>query len=81
MKPVLRSLRPGQTVWAVVDEVIALGEIVVNFNGDLLRVKNESDRIFRVGTRIRLQVESVYPLAFKVLSNKPRSPRGFEISI
>ncbi len=67
MKQHVRNLRKGQAVWAIVEENIALGEAIINFNGDLVRVLNMSQRKLRAGQRVNLRVESVHPLKLKLM--------------
>lgn len=83
MKPHLRSLRKGQEVWAVVEETIALNEIIINFSGDLLRVQNKTERNFRVGQRVLLQVHAVAPLKLKLIVRyaREKSPNAVDLSI
>ena len=70
MKPTITTLKMGQKVWATVDEVLDLETLIVSFNGDLLRVANRSDRIFRVGQRIQLNVASLKPLKFRLVETR-----------
>ena len=83
MKPTLRSLRKGQEVWAVVEENLARDEVLINFNGDLVRVQNKTERIFRVGQRVLLQVRSVEPLKFSLITrlSQHRASSAIDLSI
>ena len=83
MKPHLRSLKRGQEIWALVEESMAGDELIINFSGDLVRVKNKTLRPFRVGQRVLLQVQSIFPLKLKlvVMNLRPRSNSGVDISI
>ena len=84
MKPHLRHLKKGQEVWAVVEEIIALNEIIINFTGDLLRVQNKTERAFRVGQRVLLQVQGVTPLKLKLIIrtlNPKRSQNSIDLSV
>ena len=80
MKPNIYLLRSGQKVWATVEEILDDQEILVNFDGDLLRVGNRSSRRFRAGQRIQLHVESVSPLQFRLVETK-RLEFGINIEI
>ncbi|MDZ4678100.1 MAG: hypothetical protein SGI74_11410 [Oligoflexia bacterium] len=84
MKPHLRNLRKGQLVWAIVEENIAKSEVIINFNGDLVRVLNLSARILRAGQRVNLKVDCVHPLKLKlmpsVISSK-RNSRNLDVTI
>lgn len=73
MKPTLRSLKQHQLVWAVVEEVIAQNEVIINFSGDLLRVQNHTNRTLRAGQRVQLQIEEAFPLKLKLVEQKQRS--------
>lgn len=66
LKPRISTLKVGQRIWAVSEEIMPGGEILANFEGDLLRVKNMSDRLLRPGQRIQLKVESLHPLRFSL---------------
>lgn len=66
MKNVLPHLKPNQKVWALIEEVLS-EDLIVSFQGDLIRVANQSGRRFRPGQRIQLLVTSVAPLGFKLL--------------
>ncbi len=80
MKPNIYLLRMGQKVWATVEEVLDEKEVIVNFDGDLLRVGNKSSRRFRTGQRIQLHVESINPLQFRLVEAK-RLEFGLNIEI
>lgn len=67
LKANVSALKVGQKVWAIIEETILGDEIIVNFHGDLLKVKNQSRRHFRTGQRIQLNVTSIYPLQFQLL--------------
>lgn len=71
MKPFMRSLKKNQQVWGTVEENIALDELVINFQGDLVRVANHTGKKLRAGSRVLLSVEDLEPLKFRLLS--PRS--------
>jgi hypothetical protein len=79
VKPHLRSLKKNQEVWAVVEEIIALNEVIINFSGDLVRVQNKTEKIFRVGQRVLLQVHSIYPLKLKLIMKTTRPARSSSV--
>jgi hypothetical protein len=83
MKLNLRSLKKGQEIWAIVEESIAGEELVINFSGDLIRVQNKTDRKFRSGQRVLLQIQTLQPLKLKLLLRtlKTRSPHSLDVSI
>lgn len=80
MKPNIQALKARQKVWATVEEVLDESEILVNFDGDLLRVSNQSSRHFRTGQRIQLLVESIRPLQFRLVETK-KMELGINIEI
>ncbi len=67
MKPTVSSLKQGQKVWATIEEVLDANQLLVNFEGDLLRVNNQAMRRFRQGQRIQLNVVGITPLSFKLV--------------
>ena len=62
MKPTLQSLRKDQQVWATIEESIEGNELIINFNGDLVRVQNQTHRNFRVGQESFAKSENRSPL-------------------
>lgn len=79
MKFVLPQLKVDQKVWALVEEVVVDQNLIVSFQGDLIRVQNMSQRRFRPGQRLQLLVTSVEPLGFKLM--KTKRTFGLDISI
>lgn len=79
MKPRVNSLRDGQQLWAIVEENIAGGELIVNLSGDLIRVRNESSKKLSPGQRVLLAVEKTRPLEFKLIERK--RPRNFTLDV
>ncbi len=71
----LQSLKLGQKVWATVEEVLVQNEIIVNFQGELLRVSNQTFRSLRPGQRIQLAVTTVAPLGFQLMESRKRERR------
>lgn len=80
MKQTISSLSIGQKVWATVEELLEPNELIVNFDGDLLRVANRATRRFRPGQRIQLHVESTQPLNFKLVEPR-RLTFGLDVEI
>lgn len=77
MKPVISALRLNQKVWALVEEVLSSSSVIVNLGGDLMRVRNESQRTLRVGQRIQLKVAGIEPLQFQLV--EARSSSGIAV--
>lgn len=72
MKKIVPHLKLDQKVWALVEELMN-SDLIVNFQGDLIRVGNQSGRRFRPGQRIQLKVASISPLSFQLLESRPSS--------
>lgn len=68
MKFVIPKLRLGEIVEARVADSNRDGSLIVDFDGDLLRVLNQAKLQFRVGQKVRLEVRAVNPLQFRVQS-------------
>lgn len=73
MKKIIPHLKADQKVWALVEEVNGVN-LIVSFQGDLIRVGNLSGRRFRPGQRIQLLVASIQPLSFKLLEMRHERP-------
>lgn len=70
MKKILPFLKLGQKILAHIVEIPTPGEAIVNFSGDLARIKNLSDHSFNVGDEVLWIVSSIKPLRFKVATLK-----------
>ena len=70
MKFTIPKLKVGDVVNADVVEVLGSDTLIVSFNGDLVRVANESPRHFEKGHRIPLQVATTRPLSFKLFRGR-----------
>lgn len=80
MKFVLSRLKLGQELTAQVSECFADGDVLVAFQGDLIRVKNQTPKRFFPGERIPLRVISLKPLGFQFVA-KSRRPDKIDVSI
>ena len=69
----LNSLKKGQILRAVVEDISSATGVLLNFHGDLLRISNFSGQQISKGQNVTLQVTSVDPLRFQVFDS--RSPR------
>lgn len=65
-KAFLTSLKKGQILHATVEDVSSLTGILLNFQGDLLRISNLTGQIISKGQGVRLQVMNLDPLQFQV---------------
>lgn len=71
-----RSLKKGQVLRAKVEDISSITGILLNFDGDLLRISNLTGSMIAKGQMIQLQVRSVDPLEFQVFSvSSPRFER------
>lgn len=53
-----------------VEEVQTTGHLIVAFNGDLIRVKNSSQKPFKKGDQLELYVWGLDPLEFRLSEPK-----------
>lgn len=79
MKRVIPSLQIGELVKAQVLEVQHQGYLILDFYGDLIRVKNELQSDVRKGQLLDLQVISLLPLQFQLFVAK--SSKRFERTV
>lgn len=77
MKFHLPQFQPGDRVEARVTEIQRDSSMVVEFQGDLIRVQNKTQRRFQIGQSIALVVTAINPYAFRLVEAKGR----FDISI
>ncbi len=64
MKLRVHQLRVGEVVKAQVVENVSAENFIVSFSGDLIRVKNQTGKLFDIGQQIHLKVTSLNPLSF-----------------
>ena len=69
MKFTLPFVKRGQRFSAEVIETRQDLVCIVNLNGDLLRIKNSTGRVFSPGESIQLEVTGIHPLSFKIVTN------------
>jgi hypothetical protein len=81
MKFVMHKLRIGDLVWAQVVECIGTSEFIVSFQGDLIRVRNESLTQLPLDEKVLVKVASVNPLTFQLLSDADRKRGATRINI
>jgi|JI10StandDraft_1071094.scaffolds.fasta_scaffold2232863_1 hypothetical protein len=74
MKQSIHQLVLNQKVWSLIEEIMDNDDLIVSFQGDLIRVQNQSGRKFRPGQRIQLRVSSLAPLSFQLIDS--RSPQA-----
>ena len=79
MKKVLKDLFLGQELLAQVVECVGPNEFIVNFEGDLLNVKNKSLKIIKPHDQVKIIVTGIHPLAFKLKDSAKKN--RFSLSI
>lgn len=79
MKFMVPELRVGQQVDGEVAEIFSNRDVLVNFRGDLILVKNNTTKEFHLSQRIRLRVLSLVPLSFQLVG--PRTLRAIDVSV
>jgi len=77
MKFHLPQFQPGDRVKAKVAEIQNNGFMIVEFQGDLIRVQNQTQRCFQAGQDIALVVTRIQPYTFRLAEGQGR----FDISI
>ena len=75
------SFRKGQFVFADIVEQVDLDSLIVNFQGQLLQIKNRSNQSLSVGSQVRLVVNTVDPLSFSLAPERSSSKRGLNIQV
>ena len=75
MKFTIPNLKLGETIKGIVDDVLPGNELLINFNGDLIRVSNETRKPVKRGQLIELIVTAVSPLQFRLASHPKKAGR------
>jgi hypothetical protein len=78
MKQSLKNVRVGDLILAVVVERASARDLIVSFDGDLLRINNQTGQTFRLGDQVELVVVTVRPLSFQLSPNSTKVQRVFE---
>ena len=90
MKFTMHKLRVGDIVRAEVTEALGahvaggigrLDDLIVSFQGDLVRVRNESHRRWRVGEKILVRVTQVSPLLFQLVNEDHEKRSATRINV
>ncbi len=80
MKFVIQNLHFGDIIEAEVTELLSENELIMSFQGDLLRVQNQSLKFLEVGQKINCRVSELSPLRFEIASsNFPKSNKMIRI--
>lgn len=69
-KAFLRSLKKDQIHHGRVEMLISSTEIVCNIEGNLIQVENHTGQLFKLGSEIQLQVDSVEPLQLSLFNER-----------
>ena len=70
MKATLLRVKRGDRLRARILELQAGGDILISFDGDILRVRNETNRALRVGQVVTVFVIETSPLRFQLASER-----------
>jgi hypothetical protein len=81
VKDALRGLRVGESVFARIAELLPGDELLISFDGDLLRVHNETRRALRVGDEVTLIVKAVKPLRFQLALERSEQRRKGRLDV
>ena len=79
MKHWIQSFQLGQVEQAQVIEAVGSEFFIVNFYGDLLRVRNSTKKNFRPGEWIQLIVTSIQPLSFQLYETPTKASKTLNI--
>ena len=81
MRSYLNNLSVGLMVKAEVVELQSLTEVIVSFNGDLLKVQNKTRRSFKLGDCVDLIITSLKPFGFKLATRGSQKHLKLDISV
>lgn len=70
MKRVLNRLSKGQRILVSLVEIHEQNNLLVEYKGDLFRVRNTSGKRFEIGDRISLVVSQMSPLEFSLVGEQ-----------
>jgi hypothetical protein len=76
MKSQIHKLRIGDLLWATIEEVITANEYIVSFQGDLVRVKNQTQKVFQSSEKMLVRVIAIDPLEFQMVSEPYKKNLG-----
>jgi len=79
VKKHLTQFKVGQMVQAEVLEKMSSKEFIVNFQGDLVRVANQTGQKIQKGQTVNLIVRSLQPLSFSLAAK--HQIQGLHISV
>jgi len=80
MKFVVGNLRKGDVIEAEVVEIVSPTAVIVNFQGDLIRIVNQTGRILAVGERHAVRVVGTQPLSFQLVGSEWKA-RKIDVSV
>lgn len=78
MKFILNRLALGDRLWGKVEEILPGNELLMNFDGDLIRVQNEAGRPWKRGDRVEVIVRALEPLRFQL---NPHTKSLLDVSV
>ena len=61
----INEFKKGQTVWVDIVEIQEDHQLLVDYNGNLILVKNSTGRSLQIGQRLKLIVATTNPLHFQ----------------
>lgn len=81
MKFTLHKMKIGDRVWAQIVEHVSQDEFIVSFQGDLIRVRNESFKHLSINDKVLVRVVALNPLAFQLLTEKDSATGASRIDV
>jgi hypothetical protein len=70
VKPTLSHLKVGDQIKGRILEIQDDGSMVISFQGDLIRVCNQTQKILKCGSAIDLIVTAISPYAFRLAEHQ-----------
>jgi hypothetical protein len=81
MKAVISNLKLGESLGGTISEVLPGGDVLISFNGDLLRVHNDTTRLLKVGDPVTVIVRAIKPLRFQLIDQRADQRRKGKLNL
>lgn len=81
MKFILRGLQVGESLHGQVAEILSEDEAIISFQGDPLRVRNETRRSLQVGDFVTFIVRAIEPLRLQLIPEREEQRRRGRLNV
>jgi hypothetical protein len=81
LKQFIGTWKIGDRVTGRVTEQLSTSELIISFNGDLLRVANETKQDFAIGQYVELMIATLNPITFRVAPPRLRARQTGKMDI